>query len=775
MLFLGALVGGAGVGALFWISQDLPRVDRVTDYRPPAVTQVLAADGGLMGEFFRQRRYVIPMKQIPRHTQLAFVAAEDGQFYQHVGVDLWGILRAAIANLRAGRVVQGGSTITQQVARGLLLTPKRTITRKLKEMILAWRMERALTKDEILFLYLNQIYLGHGAYGIQAAARSYFGKDASQLDVAESALLAGLVQAPSRYSPLRHPRRARTRQVYVLQRMAAEGFISQEKAQQAMNEQVQFAEDSRERVNAPYYTEYVRQWLEELVGAEQLYEGGLTVYTACNPRLTAAAQTAIKQGLAELSRRQGWRGPVGQLTPAELASWRERPAADDGLEPGQEHKAAVVAIDGQGQPRLRVAGARARLDQEDLAWIKRGGKKQPGRSLKPGELILVRLVSRDGKSGLWQTKLVVRPMAQSAVLCLDSDTGRVRVAVGGRDFSVSQYNRAIQARRQPGSAFKPFIYSAALDHPVRSYTPSSVIIDAPVVFDDPSRPGEKWKPKNYENRFYGPTTLRSALEHSRNVVTIKLLAELGIGYVTDYARRFGFTSPLVPNLSLALGTSGLSLLELTRAYSVFDNGGLLVEPVFVEKVLDRHGDVIYKARRQVTEAISPQTAFIMTHLLRGVVEYGTGRRMRALGRPVAGKTGTTNDLRDAWFVGFTPRLICGVWVGQDDNEPLGRRETGARAAGPIWLSFMQKATEGTPPADFPVPPGVVFAQVDKDTGEPLAPGDGRQGFFEAYKEGTQPTPGSRHDEQPGTPSPVQEFMEAESFANGGHQDKPHAH
>ncbi len=761
VLLLGALGAGVALGAWFWISQDLPKIERLADYAPPAVTQVFAADGSLMAEFSRQRRYVVPMSQIPPQVVMAFVSAEDGDFFKHVGVDLWGILRAAYANLKAGRVVQGGSTITQQVARGLLLTPRRTIVRKLKEMILAYRMEKYLTKQEILFLYLNQIYLGHGAYGIQAAAQTYFGKDAKDLSIAEAALLAGLVQAPSRYSPIRHPRRARTRQVYVIGRMVADGHISQAQADQALNQQLDIRLHRPRTVKADYYTEYVRQWLEERYGPTMLYEGGLTVKTACDPRLTRAGYQAIEKGLAELTRRQGFRGPLARVPAAQLKSIASRPVSEVGLEKGQVMEAVVVGHTPDSSPVVRMGAGRGIIPAASLAWVRRGGGRP---RLRPGDVVRVKLVRYRAQGRTWQVELVQEPRAQAALMCLEAGSGRVRVLIGGRDFAKSQYNRAIQAHRQPGSAFKPFIYAAALDNPVHGFTPVSVILDAPVVYDDPSRPGDKWKPKNYENRFFGPTTLREALEHSRNVVTVKLLAALGLNYTINYARRFGIKSELTPNLSLALGTSGLSLYELTRAYSVFVNQGRLVEPVLVEEVRDREGKVIFQARPQVRQAISPQTAYVMTHLLRGVVEHGTGRMMKALGRPVAGKTGTTNDLRDAWFLGFTPRLVCGVWVGQDDNEPLGRRETGARAAGPIWLAFMREALKNEPPQDFPVPPGVVFARIDPKTGQAM-PAGAEGGFFEAFREGNQPLPPVAGTTRP-RPDAAEDFMQAETFAPG---------
>jgi len=770
LLVLAILAAGAGVVGWFYITDNLPRVDSLTDYRPPTVTRVLAADGSLMARYYLERRYLVPMNEVPRHVVLAFVAAEDGSFFKHQGIDLTGILRAALANLRAGRVVQGASTISQQVAQGLLHTPAKAWLAKLKEMVFAWQMEQHLNKEEILYIYLNQIYLGHGTYGVEAAARTYFGKQAKDMNLAEAALLAGLVQAPSRYSPLRHPRRARTRQVYVIGRMAEEGFITKEQAQAAANQAVDVQLHQPQTVVAPYYEETVRQWLEERYGRKLLYEGGLTVHTACDPRLSAAGRTAIAMGLAQLTRRQGYFGPLKRLGPAELAQAKAEPVGPGDLEPGSKRQAVVVAVDGQGQrAELRLGPARGYISLEDVRWARppvkdlsapRPGLKDIKEVLAPGDVVLVRPLKFSPQSGSWSLELLQEPVTQAALLAMENVSGRVRVMIGGYDFRKSQYNRALQARRQPGSAFKPFIYASALDHPKLVYTSSTQILDAPVTYDDPVNPGEKWRPKNYSSRFYGPTTMRQALAHSRNVVTVKLLSELGLGYAINYAHRLGIASDLAPNLSLALGTSGTSLLELTRAYGVFADQGILMDPVFVEKVIDRDGGEIYLASPQQRRVISPVTAYLVTHLLKGVVEDGTGRRMRALKRPLAGKTGTTNDLRDAWFVGYSPQLICGVWVGQDDNQPLGKKETGARAAGPIWQEFMGQALKGQPALDFPVPDGVVFVRVNRDTGLPIAAG-GNGGFFESFKEGRQPSPG--HGQAGGQDGKPQDFLRSESF------------
>ncbi len=772
LVFLLSLAGaGALVVGWFYISEDLPSIESLADYRPAAVTRILAADGQLMTQYYNQRRFVVPMSQINPLAIKAFVAAEDGNFFQHQGIDLVGILRATIANIRAGRVVQGASTISQQVAQALLNTPARAWVPKIKEMIFAWRMEQKLSKQEILYIYLNEIYLGHGAYGVEAAARTYFGKSAKEIDLAEAAVIAGLIQAPSRYSPLRHPRRARTRQVYVIERMAAEGFITPEQADQAVNQRLDIKLHRPQTVKAAYYQETVRQWLQERFGRRTLYEGGLTVYTACDPRLTRYGRQAIAMGLASLTKRQGYLGPLKRLGPAELEAVRSRPLGSAGLEPGKALEAVVSKVDlAKQRAVLRLGAARGFITLDQVRWakppIKHLKEKRPhlvsiDQVFEPGDVVLVRPLEKSGKGEDWKLELVQKPWAQAALLAMENRTGRVRVLIGGADFKQSQFNRALQARRQPGSAFKPFIYAAALDHPNLIYTSRSVVLDSPVVYENPTKPGEKWRPKNYTSKFYGPTTLRTALAHSRNVVTVKLLSDLGMGYTIGYARRFGLSSALAPNLSLALGTSGMSLLELTRAYGVFADQGKLMESVMVERVMGREGQMLYEAQPQEKQVISPATAYLMTHLLKGVIQYGTGRSMRALKRPLAGKTGTTNDLRDAWFVGFSPQLICGVWVGQDDNRFLGKKETGSRAAGPIWKDFMAEALKDLPAEDFPVPSGVVFARVDRISGEPVAAGE-KGGFFESFQEGRQPgRPGEEATPKEG--QRPQDFLQAESF------------
>ncbi|MCB2228040.1 MAG: PBP1A family penicillin-binding protein [Desulfarculaceae bacterium] len=773
------LAAGAAVVGWFYITEDLPQIESIADYRPASVTRVLAADGSLMVQYYHQRRFVVPLSQISPLAVKAFVAAEDGNFFHHQGIDLAGIARATVANIKAGRVVQGASTISQQVAQALLNTPAKAWVPKIKEMVFAWRMEQTLSKQDILYIYMNEIYLGHGTYGVEAAARTYFGKPAKDLNVAEAALIAGLIQAPSRYSPLRHPRRARTRQVYVIERMQADGFISPEQAQAALTQPLDIKLHRAKTVAAPYYEETVRQWLEERFGKKVLYEHGLTVHTACDPAMTAAGRAAIKKGLAQLTRRQGYFGPIKRLGAAELDQARAVPVGRGELEPGSKAKAVVTAVDpGRQVAELRLGPARGYIPFEQVRWAlpprkrpedHRSPLKSISEVFRPGDVVLVKVGDYNSKTRRWELVLVQEPVAQAALLAMENQTGRVRALIGGSDFGKSQFNRALQARRQPGSAFKPIIYAAALDHPKQVYTSSTVVLDAPITYDDPTQPGEKWRPKNYEGRFYGPTTLRQGLAHSRNVVTVKLLSDLGLGYVVGYARRLGIASELVPNLSLALGTSGLTLLELTRAYGVFADHGMLMEPVFVERVSDATGKELYKAQPVERQVISPQTAYLTTHLLQGVIEEGTGRQMLSLKRPLAGKTGTTNDLRDAWFMGFSPQLICGVWVGQDDNQPLGRKETGARAAGPIWRYFMAEALKGQPASDFPVPEGVVFARVNRLSGQPV-PAGGKGGFFESFREGRQPQPGQANPGQAeGRP---QDFLQSETFGPQGAAPPP---
>jgi len=637
------LIGAALL--VYLLVVDLPSVATLKDYRPSIATRVYADNNELVDEFFLEDRKIIRVADLPKFVIHAFVAAEDSRFFEHRGIDPQSISRAFLKNLGAGRIVQGGSTITQQVAKSLFLTPERSYTRKLKEAILAYKIDHYLTKEEILNLYLNQIYLGHGTYGIEAAAQGYFGKSARQLTLPEAAMLAGLPKAPSTYSPFTNPERARQRQAYVLERMYEDGYITQQERERALNTPLVLRSVRPKEKIAPYFVEEVRRYILSRYGSDVLYKEGLEVYTTLNISMQNAARDAVERGLRELEDRQKYE----------------------------------------------------------------------------------------------------RGLVQGALLAMDARTGAIKAMVGGRDFTKSEFNRATQSRRQPGSAFKPFIYTAAFD---KGLTPVTTVMDEPIEFPDPSSPDGMWRPKNFDGKYNGPTTLRTAIVQSRNVVTVKVLREIGVDYAAAYAANMGITSPLTKNLSLALGSSGVTLLEMVRAYGVLANQGRRVTPFFITRIVDRTGHIFEENQVKVEQVIDPRIAFISTYIMQDVVESGTGRRVRGIGRPVAGKTGTTNDVRDAWFIGFTPSLVAGVWVGFDQERPLGHQEVGGRAAAPIWLYFMEKALAGTPVETFPVPEGIVFARVGA-RGDPE--GGARGYIYECFLEGTVPenlTPISPRDVGP---------------------------
>jgi penicillin-binding protein 1A len=772
VIVLGIAAAAALVAGYYYISADLPKINSLMDYRPPIISKVYADDDRVIAEFFKERRIVVPLSEVPPLLVQAFIAAEDSRFYQHQGFDPVGMLRALLKNLEAGTIKQGGSTITQQVTRSFLLSPERSYIRKLKELILSYRIEKSFTKEEILFLYLNQIYLGHGAYGVEAAAQNYFGKSVKALSLAECSMLAGLPQAPSRYSPFRYPDQARQRQLYVLTRMIDEGYITAPQAAEAREAVL----DIKPRRNiyieeVPYYTEHVRRSIESRYGTEALYTQGLQIRTAVNIGFQKTAEAQVLKGLIDLDKRQGYRGPLKSLSPGEVEGFcRELQQELDGrpLEAGMVTRGVVVQVnDAARTVAVRIGDAQGLIGLADMDWARRPNPdvahaaakiRRPGEALKSGDVILVKVKeSRKDAKEPWRLALEQDPAAQGALLCLEAETGLVKAMVGGRDFVETQFNRAIQSRRQPGSAFKPVIYAAALDRTFKEtakfYTPASMIIDSAVVFEDKVR-DQTWKPKNYRETFYGPTLMREALAQSRNVVTVKLLQDIGVDYTIDYARRLGITSDLTRTLSLALGASGVSLLELTRAYSVFANQGDLVEPVFVLSVVDRDGRVLEEARADRRRVIEPDTAYLMTSMLESVIQQGTGQKAKALNRPAAGKTGTTNDTYDAWFIGYTREYVAGVWVGFDDERPLGKTETGAAAALPIWLGFMQQVLANEPVKVFEAPEGIVFAKIDAETGLLPVP-ESRKTIFECFKEGTVPL---EYSKRPGEVREAADFL-----------------
>jgi penicillin-binding protein 1A len=731
----------------FW-SSNLPYIGSLREYNPPIITEVYSDDGEVIGRFWDEMRIVISVDQVPRQLIDAFIAAEDARFFKHEGVDLQSIFRAFIKNLAAGQIEQGGSTITQQVTRSLLLkSQERTYKRKAREAILSLQIEKSFSKEQILFLYLNQIYMGHGTYGVEAAARTYFDKKAAELNLAESALLAGLPQAPSRYSPIQNLDKAKARQKYVLGRMREEGFITKDEEIEALNTTITItgkAESNFEK--SPCFTENVRRYLEKQYGRDLLYRGGLRVYTTVDLDMQRWANEALIEGLLELDKREGYRGPIKTIKPEEMEIFNREAGEKFGLNPPEiglivqgvvesvddEKKQVIVTIGKESGilPLTEMKWAR-KLDPE-VAYYETSVKK-PTDVLNRGDVILCRIKEKTDLPYNWLISLEQEPLIEGSVFVIETGTGQVKAMIGGRDFGISQFNRAIQARRQPGSSFKPIIYSAALD---AGMTPSTVILDTPYI--STMNPDEDvWRPKNYKENFLGPTLFRTALIQSLNVITVKILKGVGVENVINYARRMGIESDLAQDLSLALGSSGLSLKEITTAYSVFANGGLLVEPFFIERIEDRRGMILEENQTSYREAVSIDTAYVMTDLLKGVVTEGTGWRIKALNRPAAGKTGTTNDLRDAWFIGYTPSLVTGVWVGYDDRRPMSKGETGSRAASPIWLYFMSKALEGRPVEDFIAPEGVVFSKIDTQKGL-LASSYSEKTVFQAFKKGTEP-------------------------------------
>jgi len=743
-------VFAASTGAVLWYiwSSNLPYIGTLKEYNPPIITEIFSDDGEVIGRFWDEKRIVITLDQVPEYLIQAFVAAEDARFFEHEGIDIWSIMRAFMKNLKAGKIEQGGSTITQQVTRSLLLKNlQKTYKRKAREALLSLQIEKTFSKDEILFLYVNQIYLGHGAYGVEAATRTYFNKSAAELNLAESALLAGLPQAPSRYSPILNFNRVRTRQRYVLERMREEGYITPEQEQEALRTDIVIKSTVENYFQkSPYFTEYIRKYLEKKYGRELLYRGGLKVYTTMNLDMQRSAQKALRRGLLALDKREGYKGPLRNIAPEEIEAFKKeqrkkfviQPPEIDSVVEGVVHKVddakreVIVAI-GDKSGLLPLSEMKwARIPDLEVPYYK-VSVKTPGEVLKEGDVILCRIKGTSDRFD-WLISLEKEPDSQGALISMEAKTGRVRAMVGGRDFSVSQFDRVIQSRRQPGSAFKPIIYAAALD---QGMTPSSVIIDAPYISTMNPDDEEMWRPKNYKKKFFGPTLFRTALIKSRNVITVKILKKIGVYNTIQYARRMGVESDLSPDLSLALGSSGLSLIELTTAYSVFDNGGMLVKPIFIYSIEDRSGQIIEENHPSIQESISKETAYVMTDLLKAVIKEGTGWRAKALRRPAAGKTGTSNDLKDAWFIGFTPGLVTGVWTGYDDQRPMGSGETGSRAACPIWLSFMKEALKDSPVKDFFAPQGVVFAKIDTKKGL-LASPYSKKTVFQAFKQGTEP-------------------------------------
>jgi penicillin-binding protein 1A len=870
-----ALAGAAAVFAVVArFNSELPPMIGLADYKPLLVSEVFDRNGTKFGEFFREKRILVPYEQIPQQVVQAFVAAEDSSFFKHEGINYVAFFRAFLANLRTGKKSQGGSTITMQVARSLLLSSEKTYSRKIKEILLARKMEENLRKDEILYLYLNQIYLGQGAHGVGAAAQVYFRKDIKDLTIPEAAILAGLPQAPSRYSPIHNPSSAKERQRYVLKRMAEVGFITERDAASFAEEPVKLYVWQNFKEIAPFYLETVRQMLVAEIGEEMVLDKGIKVHTSMDLPKQIKAQEEVQAGLRALDKRQGFRGPLKNITNPRLVAEflletrnklmdefsPERVLRPDGsfapsgplnltgkddkgqplptLAPyipvGKIVDGVVTKVDDtSGLVFVRFAENKGLIDLESMTWARKPDPnlraedvpiKKPSAALKVGDVIQIKVVAPEFKSERIEKleadrrkpvkgksppkprldldfkayallNLEQDPLVEGSLLSIDEKTQDVIALVGGYDFVRSKFNRAVQAARQTGSSFKAFVYLAALD---KDYTPATPIIDAPIVYDEEVEEGQqdgdakgkggrkaksepeikRWRPKNNSNKFGGDILFRNALIKSLNVPTVKIIEHTGVDYSATYARRLGIFSPLNMDFTLALGSSSVTLFEMTRAFGIIGRLGQRLSPLVIRKVVGADGQELakdlsldlrfktemgrieqeFEERREKflkdpaagmkeppiffedqNQLIRPQTAYVLTTILQGVIDEpgGTGGAARSLGRPVAGKTGTTNGYYDAWFVGFTPDIVTGVWIGFDEEKSLGRGEVGGKAALPIWLEYMKAAHDPLPPRSFPVPDGIVFANIDNESGRLVSSGS-KSVVRQAFIDGTEP-------------------------------------
>jgi penicillin-binding protein 1A len=764
------VVGVAAASGLLWhFSKDLPDYSQLQDYEPPVMTRVHASDGSLVGEYARERRLYIPIQAVPKLVIHAFLAAEDKNFYEHGGLDFFGIARAAvnyIQNFGSSRRPQGASTITQQVAKNFLLSNEVSFSRKIKEALLALKIERTYSKDKILELYLNEIYLGLGAYGIASASLTYFDKGVNELTIPEAAYLAALPKAPNNYHPFRARERALERRNWVIDQMAQDGFIKAAQADAARRTPLNVTQKatSTHTFAAEYFAEEVRRELYDRYGEKKLYEGGLSVRTTLDTKLQVLARRTLTEGLVKFDETQGWRGPVSKIdisgdwgvkladvkALADVSPWRlavvletSDQSARIGMQPGREPGGYVS--------KERAVGI---IPLDGMKWAKTGGKavSKVGQVLNPGDVVYVAPAKLAGQYRLHQV-----PEISGAMVVEDPWTGRVLAMVGGFSYDQSQFNRATQALRQPGSSFKPIVYATALDN---GYTPSTLVLDAPIEIDQGPGLGV-WKPENYENNFFGPSTLRFGIEHSRNVMTVRLAQDIGMPLIAEYAKRFGVYDDLPPYLSFALGAGETTLLRMTTAYAMFDNGGRRVKPTLIDRIQDRYGHTVYRHdqrecigcdakkwgdqpepslidRRE--QVLDPMTAYQITSMMEGVVLRGTAAGagfQREVGKPVAGKTGTTNDEKDAWFIGFTPDIVVGVYMGYDKPRHIGRGATGGRLAAPVVKEFLKVALADKPAVPFRVPPGIKLIRVDLKTGQRAGPGTERP-ILEAFKPGTAP-------------------------------------
>jgi len=797
-LFAAIALGNAAavvlVAGYIHFSRDLPQIPTIGEYRPPIVTEMISADGQIAGEFFEERRKLVPYERIPKRIVQAFVASEDQHFFEHGGVDWLGTLRAAVNTYVLRKKIQGGSTITQQTAKAILVSAegfeagtRRSLRRKIREFILAKRLERAFTKEQILWMYLNGVYLGHHSYGVQAAAENYYRKNAEDLTLEEAALIAGLPQAPSRYSPFSRPEAAKDRRRYVLRRMDEEGMITAEERAQASEAEVKvFGVDDVFRETAPFYVEHARRDVVDRYGNDRLLQGGLRVEMAMDLEKQRAAQAAMLRGLMEVDHRQGYNGAIRRVAGDERKAIAEKLArawpkgeiaAGEyvvGIISKVDDRAGVVAVEvGENEGVLPISGMRWARKPNPEAYYPDALISRASTALARGDVVLLRRVTREelvkSETGIQNGKpkdvpkgdllftLEQEPKLQGALVSVDPWTGYVVAMVGGYDFEASEFNRAFQACRQPGSAFKPVVYSAAIEK--LDFTPATILTDAPLVFRDDER---SWKPQNYGETFKGDVTLRTAVVASMNIPAVRtaeaLANKFGIQVLADWSKALGLSTPVKLELGTALGSSCVNLWELTNVYSLFARYGEKRPSGFVKRVLDRDGAVLEdhsdwrdpwvplearlaaafaEATRPRERVMDERTGYIVVRLLREVATVGTGARAAALGKPAAGKTGTTNDSFDTWFMGFTHDLATGVWIGYDVNTtPLGRYETGGHAALPLWLDFMSAALAGREQPEFVAPAGIVEVRIDPDTGKAV-PEEAR-GVVEPFKLGTEP-------------------------------------
>lgn len=704
LVLLAALVG-ASVGLLLVYSTDLPQVEQLEHYRPSSTTDLYDDHGRVIGSFALQRRVVATYEDFPKVLRDALISVEDKDFEKHSGVNFWRILGAAYRDIMSAGKVQGASTLTMQLSRNLFLTPDRTFQRKMQEMLLAMQIERHFTKPQIFTLYANQIYLGHGVYGFEAASEYYFSKPARQLTLDEAALLAGLPKSPGYYSPINHPEHALRRRNLVINSMLEDGKITAAQAARAKDSGIQLMVEKDPNSLAPYFVEDIRRYLENKYGTDEVHQGGLRVYTSLDMSLQRAANRAVLDGLAAYERRHRWKArlPNAIAMGVPLDKYRH-PDWDNDLEVNGYVHALVIEVR-RTFATIKFGDYIAAISQADAAWT---GQKI-GNILSVGDVVYVKILSL-GKNGQAKVSLEQDSGVQGALLAINNASGEIKAMVGGRDFEESKFNRATQAMRQVGSSFKPYIYTAVMD---RGGSPNDTILDAPTMFQSGST---AYIPHNYDEKFEGNITLRRALLMSRNIPALKLADQLGMKTVLDYAHRFGITSNLPPYLPVALGAAEVTLLEQTSAYSVFPNDGVRIVPRYITKVTDYEGRILEEDFPEVKDVVGERTARIMVSMLRDVVLHGTAIAASGMRYPVAGKTGTTNDFTDAWFVGFSPSMTCGVWVGFDEKKSLGAKETGARAALPIWINFMNTALAGTDPGEFEaapiLPPSPVALKID---------------------------------------------------------------